>query len=262
MLRSRPWSHSPSSDILLSRVYALWNLSRYILAVCLCAFILDVGSYIGVSAYVIATADATGAAPPLTGCRLASSHGYTYVFAILMVFEAAIVFMIVFKSYPTIRVQGVKAPLYSLLFGDGVVFYSAILVAHLLVLVSLLSPSMATLPIIESCPPMLVIGVACNRLLLRSQRLLQSRGSELPTLFTTFNLPTAAGTLEFCNQDDSHLASSSMGEGLELVTTREEKVQTQAKTPGIESDDPPAPSLETHQEGRHRSISRTSACKA
>ena len=248
---------------MLSRIYVLWGLSRRIFVVCICAFIINVGLYICSSAYLVATSHATGAPPPFTGCQLSSFFKYDYAFfAVSIGFETMVIILIVMKSYPIVRLRGVKAPFYSLLFEDGVAFYCAALISQLLTFVSLLSPSLVTLPILTSSPSLLVIGIACNRLLLRSQRLLQDRGSDLPNSATSCG-PAAGITAEFHNRDDSYLANHSMGEGPEPASTRqEEKVQTQAKTPRIETGGPPMQSLETRQEGQHRSRLPTVTCEA
>jgi len=216
-------SHPPS-DILLSRVYAVWNRSRHIFLICLCGYILNVGLYIGSSAYLVTTSRAITAPLPFTGCQLSPSFRYEYASIIVsIIFETMVILLIIIKSYPIVRLRGVKAPLYSLLFEDGVAFYCAILVAQVLILFCILSPSLVTFPILGSSLSIFIIGVACNRLLLRSQRLLQNRGSGLPTSFTSHGLVSAAGiTVETHNQDNPHMASYSAGENLELANTRQE----------------------------------------
>jgi hypothetical protein len=211
-----------------------------VLVICICAFILNIGIYSGFTAYMVAITRATGATPPLTGCNLHSTIKGTYAcFLISIIFETIIIFLIVLKSFPIVRLRRVKAPLYSLIFEDGMKFYFAMLLTQILTLVAMISPSMATAPILGSAPPLFVIGVACNRLLLRSQRLLEGRGSDFSSSFTSGGI-----TIELNNQDDSRLANYSAGEGLELAGTRKEIVETEAKTQRIETGGPPMPSLE------------------
>jgi hypothetical protein len=165
-----------------------------------------------------------------------------------------IIFLIVIKSYHVVQLRRFKAPLFSLLFEDGLAFYCAIVISQTLTLVAWVAPSLGTLPILESFPSFFVIVIACNRLLLRSQQLLQRR-SDLPTTFTSRGIAVAAGiTAEFHHQDNSY-----QDDDLELARVREE--QTQGKTPIIETSSPPTQSLET-QEGQHRSILPTIACEA
>jgi hypothetical protein len=234
---------------LLSRVYALWNLSRRVLVVCLCAFILHTTSYLVFTAYVLSLSSATGSTPPFRGCNLVTSFSGTYgCFLISIAFETVVLFLIVIKSYPIVRLRGVKAPLYSLLFEDDLAFYCVMLVAQILTLAAMFSPSLVTAPMLMSGLSFFVMGVACNRLLLRLQRLLLDRGSGFSNSYTSRGVTNAADiTIEFRNRHDS------TKDDLEVATTRkEEEIQTQAKTQRIETGGPPTQSLETHQEGRHR----------
>jgi hypothetical protein len=165
-----------------------------------------------------------------------------------------VIILIVIKSYPLVRVPGFKAPLSSLLFEDGLAFYCIILISQIITLISWIRPSLVTYPVIESFPSFFVIIIACNRLLLRSQRLLQ-HGSDLSTSFTSRGLAIAAGiTLEFRHGGNTNPTDYSIGEDLELARIRkEEKSQTQANTPRIESGSLPNQSLETRQEERRKS---------
>ena len=239
---------------MLSRIYVLWGLSRRIFVVCICAFIINVGLYTCSSAYLVATSHYAGAPPPFTGCQPSSIFKYEYAFfAVSIGFETMVIILIVIKSYPIVRLRGVKAPLYSLLFEDSVAFFCAILISQLFTFVPQFSPTLVTLPILESSPCILVMGIACNRLLLRAQRLLQNRGSDLPNSATSCG-PAAGITAEFHHRDDSYLASHSMGEGSDPAgIEQEEKVQSHAKTSRIETSGLPTQSLETRQEGQHRS---------
>jgi hypothetical protein len=182
---------------MLSRIYVLWGLSRRIFVVCICAFIINVGLFTCSTAYLVATSHSTGAPPPFTGCQPTSFFKYQYAFfAISIGFETMVIILIVIKTHPIVRLRGVKAPLYSLLFEDSVAFYCAVVISQLLGFVPQFSPSLVTLPIQASSPCILVIGIACNRLILRSQRLLQNRGSDFPNSATTWG--SAAGiTAEF-----------------------------------------------------------------
>jgi len=182
---------------MLSRIYVLWGLSRRIFVVCICAFIINVGLYICSTAYLVATSHSTGALPPFTGCQPTSFFKYQYAFfAISIGFETMVIVLIVIKTHPIVRLRGVKAPLYSLLFEDSVAFFCAVVISQLLGFVPQFSPSLVTVPIQASSPCILVIGIACNRLILRSQRLLQNRGSDFPNSATTWG-PAAGITAEF-----------------------------------------------------------------
>jgi hypothetical protein len=228
-LSSRPLSHPVSSDALLARVYALWNLSRRVLVVCSFAFILNTGSYLGYSIYVNAISRATGATLPFRGCSLHSTFRGTYgCFVISIVFETIVILLITIKSYPIVRLRGIQAPLYSLLFEDDLAFYCVMLVAQIFALAAMFSPSLATVPTLGSGPSFFVIGVACNRLLLRLQRLLLGRGSGFSSSFTSRGVTNAADiTIDLGNRNDSYPADDSTGDDLELASTRkEEKIQT------------------------------------
>ena len=120
------------------------------------------------------------------------------------------------------------------------------LISQILTLYLMVSPSLVTQPKGAPFPSLFVVGIASNRLLLRSQRMLQNRGSDLSCSSPSRGFATAAGiTLEFQHGEDPHLADYSTGEGLELTSTRqEEKVQTSVKTQRIETGCPLIQSLE------------------
>jgi hypothetical protein len=99
------------------------------------------------------------------------------------------------------------------------------LFSQILTLSAWLSLSPVTLPMLGSSLPLCVSGVACNRLLLRSQQLLQDRGTDFSSSFTSRGVANAAGiTIEFRNQEASDLTDYSTGEGLELASMRKDKI--------------------------------------
>lgn len=125
--------------------------------------------------------------------------------------------LIVARSYPIVRRRGVKAPFFSLLVEDGLAYYCVVILSQIISLISILVYSPVTAPILGSYPTVAVVGIGCNRLLLRPQRLMME-GAKLHDTFYSDGLQTAAGiTNEFGDRNgDSYLGRDLPGERLKM----------------------------------------------
>jgi hypothetical protein len=162
------------------RVYALWNRSRMVLFLCLGAATFNFGVYTVLVSYSTATGIVTAAPAPFTGCTLFTTYSKDYLmFVAAITFETAIIILTAIKSLPHAR----HTPLFTMVLRDGFVYYFSILALHILNLIILFTPSLAVASIMPSYPTLAVMTVACNRLLIRQQRMLIDADSETTANF-------------------------------------------------------------------------------
>jgi hypothetical protein len=170
------------------RVYALWNRSRVILFICIGAATLNIGCYAVIISYSTATEFVTGASAPFTGCTILSSYAKGYLmFVASITFETTILTLTVIKSYPLAR-QASRSSVFTMILEDGLIYYIVMLSLHVINLIILFTPSLAAASIMPSYPTIAVMAVACNRLLIRQQRLLLGHRSEVTSHFPSTNI--------------------------------------------------------------------------
>jgi hypothetical protein len=195
------------SVIFTIRVYALWNRSRMIFFLCLGVSTLNLGCYIVIIAYSTATGSITPASAPFTGCKLFSGYTKGYImFVTSITFETMMITLTAVKSFPLARQRDAHTPLFTMVLGDGLTYYFFILALHVLNLIILFTPSLAAASFVASYPSVAVMAVACNRLLIRQQRLLLPRGSEMTTPFHSSDLRAVSITLPSIRRHDSNLS--------------------------------------------------------
>lgn len=85
-------------------------------------------------------------------------------------YETMVIGLTVYKSWAVARRSGVHPPLYSLLLGDGVIYYLLIMASQILSLIVALVPTSLSIIILLPSPSIAVTGVACNHLFTRLQR--------------------------------------------------------------------------------------------
>lgn len=170
---------------MITRVYALWNRDKRILIGTLSFFAVQIIIYAGLSSYSYANATIFPLNLPYTGCGL--KQGYDKVWAgfiVSLVFEAMILSLNVYKSWSIAVQKGINAPLYTLILEEGILFFIIIMVSQILTFVSLVVPSIKTMPILGTYPS---IPVTCSRLFARLQRLLLS-GSRGQSGISTYDI--------------------------------------------------------------------------
>lgn len=169
---------------LLFRVYALWNRSMTALIICSTTFFLNVGSFLAILAYFYAIGKYAPAGSPFLGCLpTAIAHVNIYIVSgTSIAFETIVILLIVVRSYPIVRLRGVKSPLYTLIFEDGLVYYCAIALSQVVALVYGFKATLPMLFIVRWPFSQPVIGIACHRLLLHPQPLLRG---DMPASFVS-----------------------------------------------------------------------------
>ncbi|KAG8867287.1 hypothetical protein FRC20_006197 [Serendipita sp. 405] len=124
--------------------------------------------------------------PPFTGClpRPDTRIPLYAIFTVALVFETSIVLFTILKSYPFLAqksnsMDGGMFRLSSVLLNDGVVYYVAVILSHVISMYASIAPvdanPMVTIPIMASSLPIPVSIVACNRLFLRLHDVLLTR---------------------------------------------------------------------------------------
>lgn len=179
-----PWMEFIGTSIVLAmiglamicRVYALWNRDKRILIGTVSVFILNMGSYIVMTAYSHATGSLAPMQTPFTGCLIIPGFPQLWlIFLFNFIFETLIVWLTVQRSWSMAAQTGIRAPLYTMLFADGLAYYWAIIASQVISVVGVMVPSILTFPVVTAFPSIAVTGVACNRLFARLQRLLHGR---------------------------------------------------------------------------------------
>lgn len=188
-----PWALLVGTDIsfaiigfaMITRVYALWNRNKWILtSVCSLCF-LHISYYTTTVTYAFSKGILMPANLPFTGCFI--TLGFDKLWTMLvptLVFETVIVSLIVYKTWSLASQRSIKAPLFTMLFNDGLIYYLAIIAIQILSLVSLLVPSNLTIPIVRAYPTFAVTGIASNRLFTRLHLLLLGKSTEQSGLST------------------------------------------------------------------------------
>ncbi|KIM31963.1 hypothetical protein M408DRAFT_21145 [Serendipita vermifera MAFF 305830] len=170
---------------MITRVYALWNRDRRVLVATLLGFFMQITVYIVMTSTAYATGSIFPVDPPFTGCFiLLGNHLLWIMFIPNIAFETLIVGLTVYKSWSIAVQSGIRAPVFTMLLSDALLYYWVIIGAQILSFVCMMVPSPMTLPIIGSYPTITVTVVACSRLLIRLQRLLLSE-SKGQSGFTT-----------------------------------------------------------------------------
>ncbi|PVF96866.1 hypothetical protein CPB86DRAFT_476241 [Serendipita vermifera] len=89
----------------------------------------------------------------------------------------------VIRSYPMAREQGVQMSLWTLLLRDGLIYYFCVIAAQILSLLVSVAPIdiSVSIPIMSCYPPVIVVSIANNRLLIHLETLLQGDVSDEAT---------------------------------------------------------------------------------
>ncbi|PVF96865.1 hypothetical protein CPB86DRAFT_708243, partial [Serendipita vermifera] len=170
---------------LIIRVNALWARSTWVVLFSKVLFVLHILAHIGIISYNYAKAISIPNLPPFTGCFIISVFSQSWIIFVLSIaFETCMVILTVVRSCPGARERSLKMPLWTLLLKDGVLYYCCIIAAQLLALIASLVPVdiNVSFPIILSYPLVVVTGVACNRLFIRLETLLQGGGEDMTGL--------------------------------------------------------------------------------
>ncbi|PVF96869.1 hypothetical protein CPB86DRAFT_786501 [Serendipita vermifera] len=161
---------------LLTRVSALWSHHGLVVWFARLLFTLNALCQIIILAYNYTIAILLPNNPPFTGCLVIPTFPKLYlIFIGGITYDTCMFILTVIRSYPVARTQGMKVSLWTLLLRDGLVFYLCVIAAHILSIIAILAPvdiSIST-PIMMSYPPIAVVGIACNRLFIRLEMLLQ-----------------------------------------------------------------------------------------
>lgn len=162
---------------MISRVYALWNRNKWVLASSCLLCILHIGYYTAMVTYAFANGTWTPASLPFTGCFVTLGFDKLWTVCIpTLVFETVNVSLIVYKTWSIAGQSNIRTPLVTMLLEDGVLYYLVVIAIQILTSVSFFVPSDLTIPLVRAYPTFVVIGVACNRLFSRLQSLLLSKG--------------------------------------------------------------------------------------
>ncbi|KAG8783014.1 hypothetical protein FRC15_005924 [Serendipita sp. 397] len=173
---------------MLLRVTALWNRSRLIKMITICLFLVNIFFFVASALYAHVKGDdwIPLEIPPFTGClpRPDTRIPLYAIFTVALVFETSIVLFTILKSYPFLAqksnsMDGGMFRLSSVLLNDGVAYYVAVILSHVISMYASIAPvdanPMVTIPIMASSLPIPVSIVACNRLFLRLHDVLLTR---------------------------------------------------------------------------------------
>jgi hypothetical protein len=190
-----PVSHICSLVAMMTRVNALWNKSPLVIYSVRIFFVLNMISYITIMSYGNATATIMPNISPLTGCYYFPTFDKMYItFFIALGFETFLVVLNITRSYPLARQKTIRLPLTTLLFTDGLIYWAIVIFGQAFILIFVFHP---TIPIsgavIGSALPVILTGVACNRLFIRLQSLLVVDDVETNGLFADVSGKISSG---------------------------------------------------------------------
>lgn len=173
---------------LLMRVNALWSFSRPVVCFATLLFALNTLCQIIVLAYCWYVAILMPNVLPFTGCIVIVTFPKTYlIFIAGIAYETCMVALTIIRSWPVARGRDIKLPLWSLLLQDGLIYYLFIIAAQIFVTIVMRVPvdiSISVL-IMLSYSPIFVVGIACNRLFIRLEMLLQGVTDEEDSLIVS-----------------------------------------------------------------------------
>jgi hypothetical protein len=107
---------------------------------------------------------------PYTGCMVLPNSSILWItFASALAFDALSIGLIVYKSWPLARLRGVEAPLFTMLFEDGIAYCLSLIATKLFVAACLYLPSVLTTVEMPTCICISVSSLVANRLILRLQ---------------------------------------------------------------------------------------------
>ncbi|PVF96506.1 hypothetical protein CPB86DRAFT_798816 [Serendipita vermifera] len=157
--------------VMLVRVHALWPNSRIAPGMAILLFLFNIITFISVLCHVYTTAIIIPSAPPFTGCLFLANFKSTYlIFIGLLVFETYVIALILAKCVPIALKRRVKSPLSTVLMTDRLIYYIVVLAFQVLDIIIGLTGNFSLVTIvIRSYPVTALVGVACNRLLIRLQ---------------------------------------------------------------------------------------------
>jgi hypothetical protein len=107
---------------------------------------------------------------PYTGCMVLPNTNTLWItFASTLAFEALSTSLIIYKSWPLARLRGVQAPLFTLLWEDGIAYCLSLVASKLFVIACLYLPSVVATVEMPTCVCISVSSLVANRLILRLQ---------------------------------------------------------------------------------------------
>ncbi|KAG8867286.1 hypothetical protein FRC20_006196 [Serendipita sp. 405] len=187
--------YHPSSHLflislaMLLRVIALWNRSRLVKMIVISLFLVNILFYVVSAVYAYAKGDGwiSLETSPFTGCLPLPDQRVPFyiIFITALIFETSIVFFTILKSYPLLAQKSIDRGMFrlsSVLFNDGVIYYSAVILSQAISLyastISVETHPTVSIPIVSSAPAIVVTTVACNRLFLRLHDVILTREDE------------------------------------------------------------------------------------
>lgn len=157
--------------ILLIRVHALWSDSRMAVEVAVLLFLINIVMFTLVISLTYATNMVAVGMPPFTGCLIRPIFKQIWLTLIgAFVFETYTITLILVKCVPIALKPRIRSPFSSVLVTDGLIYYIIIAALHLFdIVISFYGHISLTIPVMTSYPGTALVGVACNRLLIRLQ---------------------------------------------------------------------------------------------
>lgn len=122
---------------------------------------------------------------PFTGCSVNPSFNASWsAVAICLTFETLSIVLIIYKSWRVARSTGIKTPLFTQLFNEGLGHYLLFVAAKLFVFGCVAAPTVISAVALPSFPHFLVIAVVVNRLFIRLRQTMLNQTPGL-TNYTT-----------------------------------------------------------------------------
>jgi hypothetical protein len=163
------------------RVSALWGHQKAVVLFAKVLFVLNFLCQVIILSYNYATAITIPYLPPFTGCLIIPTFPKLWViFLAGMTFDTSMVTLTVIRSFPMVRGQGIQMSLWTLLLRDGLIYYFCVIASQILSIIVILAPIdiSISIPIMSCYPPIVVVAIACNRLLIRLEMQLQGEKND------------------------------------------------------------------------------------
>lgn len=177
--KSDLWSylhHSLFLVALAARVQALYSRELWIRIVSLVCLIGNIGTYFIVVPYSILKGQITATSPPFTGCVLMPGFPQMWIILITGIsYETIIITLTIYKTLSVAHQSGVRTPLYTLILGDGLLYYILIVASQIISLITSVVPTSISLALAATSPSVAVTGIACTHLFTHLQRHLTQR---------------------------------------------------------------------------------------
>lgn len=162
----------------------------WVRVISLVGLIGNIATYFTLVPYTFLKGQIIPSSPPFIGCILMPGYDKTWIIITTGIsYETIIIGLTIYQSWSVARQSGVRTPLYTLILGDGIIYYMFIMASQILTLITSSTHTPISLALAAASPSVPVTGIACSRLFTRLQCHLIQKNQGV----TSLGMETSAG---------------------------------------------------------------------